>query len=743
MTSQHHTVPDLRALLIGIDCYMPNELSDGTYYRSLAGCVQDILKVEQFLRREFGLTDERLIRLTASRGGSDNPPSRGSGGTPSSIEDEKPTEPAEEWPTYQNIVQAFGKLEESARPGEQIYIHYSGHGGKVETLPAHRALIPDKRVDEALVPTDLGNDEGRYLRDIELAFIIQKLVEKGLYVTIVLDSCHSGSATRGEGAARGQTRGEGAVRGKKPANKDDVRGSCANTDYRPKPSLVASAQELADNWRRLPKRDKRDAYVGSDWLPDPKGYVLLAACRSNEGAHEYSFDGLKKEGALTYWFLESLKKFGHGATYQRLHRYIHAKVSEQFRIRDPREPQNPQLEGEGDRILFGREPVRIPYAFKVLNVDEARNQVTLDAGRVHGLGAGARFALYSVNQVDFKQPESRLAIAEITEPGITDSPARLVSQSSQRHVEEGDQAVMLAPGTDRTRYTVKVVAQEGTMPVEQIVQLLRRHNEGYVQLIEGDDKTDFIITVSPSGDFLICDSSGTEVPNLRPALSVACPDASQRVVERLLHLAKYRSVRELANLNPFSPLLRKFSVQLLGVQTDYRFGDELLPQPFAEVHGTPTLKVGEWMFFRARNHYIAKKDEERITLNVTVLDLRPDWSIRQVFPSRTGLFDTLEPEQEFSLPLHFGLPDGYEEGIDLIKFVATIKPADLHFFELPPLDNTAAALDRATHKEKGSPSVSRSFEPASSSESQTRDAVVPIHEGEDWTTQQFEIRITR
>jgi hypothetical protein len=722
MTSQKRTVPDLRALLIGIDCYMPNELSDGTFYRSLAGCVRDILKVEQFLRSEFGLTDERLLRLTASRGGEDNPSSRGSGGTPSPIEDEKPTEPPEQWPTYRNIVRAFRKLEESARPGEQIYIHYSGHGGKVKTLPKHRALIPGKWIDEALVPTDLGNDEGRYLRDIELAFLLQKLVAKGLYVTIVLDSCHSGSATRGE---------EVVVRGQTPANKDDVRGS-ASIDDRPKPSLVARDEELADNWQRLSKPSERDVYVGSDWLPDPQGYVLLAACRSNEGAHEFSFDGVNKEGALTHWFLGSLKKFGDGVTYRRLHRYIHARVSEQFR---QQEPQNPELEGEGDRIMFGREPVQAPYAFSVLNADSARREVTLSAGRVHGLGAGARFALYSAGQVDFKKSERRLAIAEITEPGATCSLARLVGRSLQRHVEPGDQAVLLAPGTDTPRYTVRVIGKK--KPVEQIAQLLRRHNEGCVQLIEANEKTNFIINVSPHNHFRICDSSGSEIPNLGPALSVADRNAPQRLVKRLLHLAQYRNVRELENLDPVSPLLRKFSVELLGVQADYKMGQRPRPQPVAETQGTPSVRVGEWIFLRARNHCTTV---DGITLNVTVLNLRPDWSIQQVFPSRAGLFDTLEPTQELLVPLRFELPDGYDEGIDVIKFVATVAPADFHFFKLPPLD-TPTALDHA-HKENSIQHVSRSSE-RGSGESHTPDVIVPLHDVEDWTTRQFEVRVTR
>jgi hypothetical protein len=86
------------------------------------------------------------------------------------------------------------------------------------------------------------------------------------------------------------------------------------------------------------------------------------------------------------------------------------------------------------------------------------------------------------------------------------------------------------------------------------------------------------------------------------------------------------------------------------------------------------------------------------------------------------------------------LPDGYDEGTDVIKFVATVVPADFHFFKLPPLD-TPTALDHA-HKETSTQHVSRSFE-RGSGESQTPDAVVPLREVEDWTTRQFEIRVTR
>ena len=57
-------------------------------------------------------------------------------------------------------------------------------------------------MDEALVPIDIGTTSGNYLRDLEVSYLLQAMVDKGLVVTLVLDSCHSGGATRGTSGAR-------------------------------------------------------------------------------------------------------------------------------------------------------------------------------------------------------------------------------------------------------------------------------------------------------------------------------------------------------------------------------------------------------------------------------------------------------------------------------------------------------------------------------------------------------------
>lgn len=107
----------LHALLIGIDCYLPNRLPDGGSYPSLGGCVRDINHVANFLTKVLALPADRITKLTATNNGSEIPP-----------------EPGASWPTYDNMVKAFKTLIENADDGNQVYIHYSGHGGRTVTI---------------------------------------------------------------------------------------------------------------------------------------------------------------------------------------------------------------------------------------------------------------------------------------------------------------------------------------------------------------------------------------------------------------------------------------------------------------------------------------------------------------------------------------------------------------------------------------------------------------------------------
>ncbi len=707
MTDQGSGDSKLLALLIGVDCYLPNRLPDGGRYTSLGGCVRDINHVEEFLKQRLGLTEERILKLTASNGGQ-----------------AEPSEPKEEWPTYENMVAAFQKLTDMAQEGDQVYIHYSGHGGRAAT--AFPKLKGDQALDEALVPTDVGMEEPRYLRDVELAHLLKAMVAKGLLVTVVLDSCHSGGATRGEGGA--------------------VSRGITSIDTRPPPqgweSLVATHDELAQTWQELSAGGTRAVKPAAGWLLEPKGYVLLAACRASESAYEYAFDGVNRNGALTYWMLDSLRELGPGLSYKMLHDRILAKVHTQF------ERQTPQLQGEPDRAVFGSERVQPQYAVPVMKVEKKR--VLLNAGQAQGLRKGAQFAIYPHGTVDFSQVDQRLALVEITDLGAVDSWARITEQLRDAPIEQGAQAVLLEPGAVRLQRSVRLTRQaEDVVPanidqaaaLQAVEDALAASGQGWVLLAAGQKPADFQVAVNASGEYEIWDAAGAEVTNLRPVLRIDDAGAPAQVVQRLVHLTKYRNVLELRNNDTMSPLARKLKVELIGVQEEYDPVDPPEPEPFADPGQTPIIEVNQWTFLRVRNTMPPGRpnDPSRI-LNVTVLDLSPDWGIQQIHPWGAGYFEPLDPGQEIVLPLEASLPDGYSEGVDVIKVFATLGTANFRWLELPALDQPSRAAG-----ERGLPqsTLEQLLAAVVAEQPSVRNLNPAAFPSKEWVTEQVEVRISR
>jgi hypothetical protein len=690
---------DLHALLIGINCYLPNKLSNGLYYKSLWGCVQDIQQVESFLRKRLSVPAEHIIKLTSSTG------SNG-----------QPLEPLAEWPTYENIVNAFTKLRDTARPSDQVYVHYSGHGGRAPTTPAFHALKGADGIDEVLVPMDLGDSEGRYLRDTELQHLIKELIDKKLTVTIVLDSCHAGGATRGSRPVVDPD-----------SNGVGVRGiGEVDTTLRRLDSLVASSEQLLETWVDAEKTT-RAAEAASGWLLEPEGYVLMAACRANEYANEVVFQGTEKNGALTYWLVDSLTQVGPGFTYKMLHDRVLAKVHGQF------VDQTPQLQGDGDRVVFGIDRVPRQHAVTLVKVT-ADDTVVLNAGLAHDVHEGSHFSVYALNEPDLTKINNRIAVVEIVSAGPTNSSARIVSKLDGSTVEPGCQAVLLDAGPTRLRRRarlgtdrrVRQSADAGAL--QRVEQELAMRTDGLVVLDDGEASSDYLVAVEDDV-FVICDPAGNAIPNLRPALNVADENAPARLVERLIHLAKYANVRTLDNKSSTSTLAYKIIVELVGEPSHSIAGD----QPELQANSgsqTLTLLSGESCFLRIKNNYSG-------VINVTVLDLQPDWGISQIYPARSGAFETLDPGKEIMLPLRVTLPPGYESGTDVIKVFCTLEPTSFRWLELPALDQPPADL-------RGVPAnpLEELFLAVSSENSATRTVgVVPELVEAEWVAHQVEIDI--
>ncbi len=640
---------ELFALLIGIDYYTGNQAPDGAYYESLRGCVPDILGVQKFLQERFALDDAHLYKLTATNLGI------------------MVQEPPDAQPTRANIIRAFNAVTDAARVGDQIYIHYSGHGGRAATI------YPDLKgadgLDESIVPMDIGSLDVNYLRDLEIATLLKRMTDKGLVVTLVLDSCHSGGATRGNSNARVRS-----------ARDNQIDRAARRID-----NLVGTPQELQALWQNIPKT--RGAESLSGWLPEPKGYVLLAACRANELANEDRF-GDEVHGALTYWLLDALQTARADTTYVQLHNRLAAKVHSRF------VSQTPQLEGDMTRAVFGSERITTRFAFNVLAYDAAKNQVRVNVGQSALVNVGATLALYPNDARNFDDIKTRQALAQITELGGGDSIATVTEIfDATKPIQAGSQAVVLNAGRlDLVRAVALVTRADLDASIAQAQALdavraamaaneTERAANGETSLLElarENVSPHYQISVNARGEYEIGDATGTPFPNMLPVLHIDAPDAPAQIVKRLEHLAHYHALVELENYDDDSPLADKLVSQLLRPPASWQRGQKLDLRACEVLPVNAQFGIGDYFVL-----LLANKSKQ--VLNFAVLDLAPDWSVAQILPGQDEATATLEAGKQTHTIYRTTLNDGFVSGTDIFKIIATTETGNFRALEMGAL----------------------------------------------------------
>jgi len=161
-----------RALLVGIDVYSGFKPAKGApparNWQDLDGAVRDVEGIAALLTGKFGFSAEHLSILT----------------------DKAATRDA--------ILEALARLAADAGPDDVVVFYYAGHGSQVKNSLASDE--PDG-LDESLVPAD-SRAGAPDIRDDELRDALGRILDKTDRLTVIMDSCHSGSGTRGLGKAR-------------------------------------------------------------------------------------------------------------------------------------------------------------------------------------------------------------------------------------------------------------------------------------------------------------------------------------------------------------------------------------------------------------------------------------------------------------------------------------------------------------------------------------------------------------
>ena len=141
-----------RVLLVGIN-YV------GTPYE-LAGCVNDVTDMNALLKQLYPTCKDYLV-----------------------LTDTSPVKP-----TRANILAGINWLVRDLKPGQNVYFHFSGHGGLIRDTNGDEV----SGFDSCLYPCNNGALET--ITDDELRTLLAARIPAGSKAFVVLDCCHSGTA---------------------------------------------------------------------------------------------------------------------------------------------------------------------------------------------------------------------------------------------------------------------------------------------------------------------------------------------------------------------------------------------------------------------------------------------------------------------------------------------------------------------------------------------------------------------
>ncbi|KAI9330087.1 peptidase C14, caspase domain-containing protein [Obelidium mucronatum] len=286
-----------KALLIGINYA-------GTDH-ALKGCIADVKHMQQFLISHRGYKNEKTSMIFMS--------------------DEAVGEHHK--PTFKNLVAGFQWLVSGNRPGDSLFLHYSGHGAQMKS-----ATHPSGQID-CLVPLDYQT-AGCIDSDLLHKFLVHAL-PTGVKLTVIFDCCHSGTMLELPYTYHPDTNSESGMVAKQQQVKEilsDVtslftKGFSFSSFTNNAQEILHDVAGLASLFHHRPDVDV-EGYKHEHFTPEidednknEKLVVVISGCRDDQTSADTIVQGYGSTGALSYAVQEKLKECG-AVTYEGMLQHV-------------------------------------------------------------------------------------------------------------------------------------------------------------------------------------------------------------------------------------------------------------------------------------------------------------------------------------------------------------------------------------------------------------------------------------
>lgn len=611
------------ALLIGINRY---QFFSGSH--QLFGCVNDVNLIKDVLIKKFSFPSQNICCLL------------------------------NEQASQEAILFQMAKLINQVKENDTVVFHFSGHGSQMTDREGDE---PDG-LDETIVPYDSGrkNHPNKDITDDEIYLWLIKLTERTRNITLIFDCCHSGTITRQSVVIVGTRQIE-----------PDLRPI---SELPPSPVEGESLFALTRNVGLMGK---------SGWLPVNDRYLLLAACRDEEKAFEFT-NNIACYGALTYFLCQELNTSTSGTTYQDIFERVSMLITKAF----PK--QHPQMEGSWDRELFGHRNIE-PMRFVPITERQA-NQVILGAGLAHGLTLESEWAIYSQSVKSVADQTKNLGLIKITELDALSAKAQIVTEQQPNTIATNSRAVELVHYYEDLKLSVWISKPKTHHHYfSELVNLTKYSNlftitndsqqaNAKIYLVTPEDiffkqyyshlnvETEVVwLVVAPDGHLLMNPQQADEDNSLT------------LLIDNLEKLAQYHRVISLKNCNPNNPLKHKLDFILLR-QNNEGVWETAAPEKNS---GFIVFQEGERIACQIINHYCEP-------IYISILDLGLTGAISLLYPVR-GASEMLKPDIPFNVGTRLGetlklfVPElcsklakinQINNGLEVFKLFATTRPSD-------------------------------------------------------------------
>ena len=547
----------LWVVLIGVNFYRCTS-------KTLKGAVNDVEKMELYLKG-LGREPMELSTFTATS----------SQGSNSQI----PIDDRSVWPTYENITSKLNQITQDSSPGDFVYIQFSGHGAK---QPTTQEYSEQNGTDVALTLFDEAQGS-RYLRGLDLARLLEDMMNKNLILTIALDCCFSGSITRDNHSP--------TVRGL--AWDDEIDAA-----YPPKELIdcPSTAHDL---------RVQRDAYWKFEWLQNPRGFTLLTACSPHEIAKELECkDDNKYYGALTFFLLDTLRRTYSPATQLKI-QSLYDRVCASFcALWDE---QTPMLLGNRDVAFLGS--TCLPTA-EYIAVYRKDGSLRMRIGHEQRVCVNDEYEVYP------------RAVPDSERRSLTDGPVKAkVTAVRNLECDLTELETIQVTSDIRTGWMARPVKHFPGQPVfVKLVDLSSSATE-WENSVEGnpcvyltndsfsvDKLRHYHVRLNEKMEYEILDDSCEKFDNV-PAISNSSSNSVNRVIGAIEHIEKYKLTKTLQNPSPSPMLENSFKVRFEGPD-----GDELDSERTMKI--SENCKLG-----------VIFQNVSQLRLYLSLYYLNPEWQV--------------------------------------------------------------------------------------------------------------------